>query len=98
MPLRTVYIFGGQSLGEIVPADKLRIAVEYDDNVGDHIMRSWQQENSTDFADLKQALEIGIALFTDQDYDVWTPIREAARAPFISVRKVKVVKHPRFSL
>jgi hypothetical protein len=33
-------------------------------------------------------------LYVDQDYDVWPPIRDAARAPVMTVRKVRVVRTP----
>ena len=94
MPLRNVYIFGDHARGEAAPASKLKIAIEYDGNVSDAMMRSWQQENSTDFAELKKALGIETELFVDQDYDVWPPIRDAARAPLMTVRKVRVVRTP----
>jgi hypothetical protein len=97
MPLRNVYIFGDHSLGERAPTGKLKIAIEYAGDVSDHVMKSWQRENSTDFAELKRTLAIGMELYTDQDYDVWPRIRDAARAPLMTVRKVKVVRHPRFS-
>jgi hypothetical protein len=57
-------------------------------------MRGWQRENSTDFAGLRQALGTQIALFADQDYDVWAPIRDAVRAPLLTIRKVRVVQTP----
>ena len=94
MPLRNVYIFGDHASREAAPASKLKIAIEYDCDVSDDILRSWQQENSTGFAELKKALGIETELYTDQDYDVWPPIRDAARAPLMTVRKVKVVRTP----
>jgi hypothetical protein len=72
----------------------LKVAIEYDQNVDADTMRSWQQENSTGFAELKKALGIETELYTDQDYDVWPPIRDAARAPLMTVRKVRVVRIP----
>ena len=95
MPLRDVYIFGAHASGEAAPYSKLKIAIEYDDNVSDdNMMRSWQRENSTDFAELNEALGIETELYIDQDYDVWPPIRDAARAPLMTVRKVRVVRTP----
>jgi hypothetical protein len=94
MPLRNVFIFGDHSRNGAAPAEKLKIAIEYDENVSDDIMRSWQQENSTGFAELEKALGIKTKLFTDQDYDVWPPIRDAARTPLMTVRKVRVVRIP----
>ena len=94
MPLRNVYIFGDHGRDAAAPPRKLKIAIEYDQNVDDATMRSWQQENSTGFAELKKALGIETELFTDQDYDVWPPIRDAARAPLMTVRKVRVVRIP----
>jgi hypothetical protein len=94
MPLRNVYIFGDHGRGEAAPVRKLKIAIEYDENVGADSMRRWQQENSTGFADLNKALGVETELFTDQDYDVWRPIRDAARAPLMTVRKVRVVHIP----
>ncbi len=96
MPLRNVYIFGDRGLGEVASVGKLKIAIEFNDNVCDQIMRSWQRENSTDFAELEQALGIETEFYTDQDYDVWPPIRDAARTPVMTVRKVKVVQHLHF--
>ena len=52
------YIFGDHARGEAEPASKLKIAIEYEGNVSDDMMRSWQQENSTDFAELERALGI----------------------------------------
>ncbi len=98
MPLRNVFIFGDHARGEAVPASKLKIAIEYEGNVSDDMMRSWQQENSTDFAELERALGIETELYVDQDYDVWPPIRDAARAPVMTVRKVRVVRTPTLSL
>ena len=72
----------------------MKIAIEYEGNVSDDMMRSWQQENSTDFAELERALGIETELYVDQDYDVWPPIRDAARAPVMAVRKVRVVRTP----
>ena len=92
MPLRNVFIFGDHARGDAAPASKLKIAIEYDGNVSDDMMRRWQQENSTDFAELKRALGIETELYVDQDYDVWPPIRDAARAPVMTVRKVRVVR------
>ena len=94
MPLRNVYIFGDHARGEAAPASKLKIAIEYEANVSDDMMRSWQQENSTDFAELERALGIEAELYVDQDYDVWPPIRDAARAPVMTLRKVRVVRTP----
>jgi len=91
---RNVYIFGDHARGEAAPASKLKIAIEYEANVSDDMMRSWQQENSTDFAELERALGIETELYVDQDYDVWPPIRDAARAPVMAVRKVRVVRTP----
>ena len=94
MPLRDVYIFGDHGRDEAAPVRKLKIAIEYEENVGADSMRRWQQENATGFADLQKALGIETELFTDQDYDVWRPIRDAARAPLMTVRKVRVVHIP----
>ena len=94
MPLRDVFIFGDHARGEATPDSKLRIAIDYDCNVSDDMMRSWQQENSTGFAELEKALGIQTELYIDQDYDVWPPIRDAARAPLMTVRKVRVVRTP----
>jgi hypothetical protein len=94
MPLRNVYIFGDHGRAGAVPVRKLKIAIEYGENVGADSMRKWQQENSTGFADLEKALGVETELFTDQDYDVWRPIRDAARAPLMTVRKVRVVHIP----
>jgi len=94
MPLRNVYIFGDHDRDEAAPTRKLKVAIEYDQNVDADTMRSWQQENSTGFAELKKALGIETELYTDQDYDVWPPIRDAARAPLMTVRKVRVVRIP----
>jgi predicted nucleotidyltransferase len=94
MPLRDVFIFGDHARGEAAPDSKLRIAIEYDCNVSDDMMRSWQRENSTGFAELEKALGIQTELYIDQDYDVWPPIRDAARAPLMTVRKVRVVRTP----
>ena len=58
------------------------------------MIRGWQRENSTDFAELRQALGTQIALYADQDYDVWPPIMDAARTPLMTVRKVRVVRIP----
>jgi hypothetical protein len=58
------------------------------------MMRGWQRENSTDFAELRKALGTQIALYSDQDYDVWPPIRDAVRAPLLTIRKVRVVHTP----
>jgi predicted nucleotidyltransferase len=94
MPLRNVYIFGDHARSDAAPASKLKIAIEYEANVSDDMMRSWQQENSTDFAELEKALGIETELYVDQDYDVWPPIRDAARAPVMTLRKVRVVRTP----
>ena len=94
MPLRNVYIFGDHSQDDVAPVRKLKIAIEYGENVGADSMRRWQQENSTGFAALEKALGVQTELFTDQDYDVWRPIRDAARAPLMTVRKVRVVHIP----
>jgi hypothetical protein len=61
-------------------------------------MRNWQRENSTNFTELQQALGIEIEFFTDQEYDVWPPIRDGARAPLMTVRKVRVVRHLHFRM
>jgi hypothetical protein len=94
MPLRNVYIFGDHGLDEALPARKLKIAIEYDENVSADSMRRWQQENSTGFAALETALGVEAELFTDHDHHVWRPIRDAARAPLLTVRKVRVVHIP----
>lgn len=96
MPLRNVYIFGDHARGKVAPAGKLKIAIEYGGDVSDHIIRSWQRENSTDFAELQQALGIETEFYTDQDYDVWPSIRDAARTPLVTVRKVRAVRTPAF--
>jgi len=94
MPLRDIYIFGDHVRGDAAPGSKLKIAVEYAGAAGDETMRSWKQENASGFAELEGALGIQIALFTDQDHEVWGPIREAARAPLLTVGKVRVVRTP----
>jgi hypothetical protein len=94
MPLRNVYVFGDHARGNAAPTDRLKIAIEYDSNVSDETMRSWQKENSTDFAELRKALGIEAKFFTDHDYGVWPPIRDAARAPLMTLGKVRVVRTP----
>ncbi len=94
MPLRDVYIFGDHAGADVGAGAKLKIAVEYSSDASDEMMRGWQRENSTDFAGLRQALGTQIALFADQDYDVWPPIRDAVRAPLLTIRKVRVVQTP----
>ena len=81
MPLRDVYIFG-DPVGEDAAADaKLSVAIEYSSDVSDEMLRSWQRENSTGFAELRDtALGIAIALYSDQDYDVWPAISDAVRS------------------
>ena len=91
MPLRDVYIFGDHAGAD---GAKLKIAIEYSSDASDEMMRGWQRENSTDFAGLRQALGTQIALYADQDYDVWPPIRNAVRAPLLTIRKVRVVQTP----
>ena|SRR5438132_1617049 len=94
MPLRNVYIFGDHAGGDAAADGKLKVAIEYNSDVSDEILRDWQRENSTDFADLQTALGIPIALYTDQDYDVWPAIRNAVRDPLMTIRKVRVVQTP----
>jgi hypothetical protein len=72
----------------------LKIAIEYSSDASDEMMRGWQRENSTAFAELRQALGTQIAVYADQDYDVWPPIRDAVRAPLLTIRKVRVVQTP----
>jgi hypothetical protein len=93
MPLRDVYVLDDDAgRDDAAPAKKLKIAMEYDENISEEVMRSWQRENSTGFADLTKALGIEIELFTDQDHSVWAPTRDAARTPLVRVRKVRVVR------
>ena len=94
MPLRNVYIFGDPVGGDAAADGKLRIAIEYSSEVSDEMLSSWQRENSTGFAELQTALGIAIALFSDQDYDVWPAIRDAGRHPLMTIRKVRVVQTP----
>jgi len=94
MPLRNVYIFGDHAGGDAAAGGKLTIAIEYNSDVSDEILRGWQRENSTGFEELQTALGIRIALFTDQDYDVWPAIRDAVRDPLMTIRKVRVVQTP----
>lgn len=94
MPLRDVFIFGAHARGEDTAGEKLKIAIEYDCNVSEDIMRSWQQENATGFAGLEKALGIETEFFAEQDRLVWPAIRSAARAPLLTVRKVRVVRTP----
>ena len=94
MPLRNVYIFGDHTGGDAAAGGKLKVAIEYNSEVSDEILRGWQQENSTGFEELQTALGIQIALFTDQDYDVWPAIRHAVRDPLMTIRKVRVVQTP----
>ena len=94
MPLRDIYIFGGYARGDAAPGSKLKIAIEYGGAASDEMMRSWKQENSSNFAELETVLGIQIAVFTDQDYEVWGPIRDAARAPLLTIGKVRVVQTP----
>jgi hypothetical protein len=92
MPLRDVYIFGDCGGDELPLPGKLKIAIEYGENGSDEMMRRWQHENATDFVALEKALGVDIQVFTDQDYGVWAPIRDAARVPLMTVRKVRVVQ------
>ena len=92
MPLSSVFVFGAHVRGGGGAGDKLKIAVEYDCNVSDEIMRSWQQENASGFASLEEALGVQIELFAEPDRLMWPAIRDAARAPLLTVRKVKVVR------
>ena len=92
MPLRDVYIFGDHTGADVGADAKLKIAIEYSSNASDEMMRCWQRENATDFAELKKALGIDTEFFTDQDHDVWAPIRDAARTPIMIVRKVRLVR------
>jgi hypothetical protein len=94
MPLRNVYIFGDPAGGDGAADGKLSVAIEYSSDVSDEMLRSWQRENSTGFAELQTALGIAIALFSDQDYDVWPAIRDAGRHPLMTIRKVRVVQPP----
>jgi hypothetical protein len=94
MPLRNVYIFGDYAGGDAAARGKLTIAIEYNSDVSDEILRRWQRENSTGFEELQTALGVQIALFTDQDYDVWPAIRDAVRDPLMTIRKVRVVQTP----
>jgi hypothetical protein len=91
MPLRNVYIFGDYGLNKALQVRKLKIAIEYDETVSADSMRRWQQENSTGCAALETALGVDTQLFTDHDHHVWRSIRDAARAPLMTVRKVRVV-------
>jgi hypothetical protein len=92
MPLRDVYIFGDHTGADIGDGARLKIAVEYSSDASEEMMRGWQRENASDFAELRRALGIQLAFFADQDYDVWPPIRDAARAPLLTIRKVRVVQ------
>ena len=94
MPLRDVYVFGDYGRDAAAPMEQLKIAIEYDENVSDDLLKTWQKENSTGFAELEKALGIETKLFTDKDYDVWPAIRDAARAPVMTVRKVRIVRIP----
>jgi hypothetical protein len=94
MPLRDVYIFGDHAGADAGTGAKMQIAIEYSSDVSDEMMRSWQRENSTDFAELRNALGTQIALYADQDYDVWPAIRDAVRDPLMTIRKVRVVQTP----
>jgi len=94
MPLRNVYIFGDPAGGDAAADDKLKVAIEYSGDVSDEMLREWQQENATDFAELQTALGIRIAVYSDQDYDVWPAIRDAGRDPLMTIRKVRVVHTP----
>ena len=94
MPLRNVYIFGDPAGGDAAADAKLSVAIEYSSDVSDEMLRNWQRENSTGFAELQTALGIAIALYSDQDYDVWPAIRDAGRQPLMTIRKVRVVQTP----
>ena len=94
MPLRDVYIFGDHTGADVGVGARLKIAIEYSSDASEEMMRGWQRENSTEFAELRKALGTQIALYSDQDYDVWPPIRDAVRAPLLTIRKVRVVHTP----
>lgn len=94
MPLRDVYIFGDHTDADEGAGGTLKIAIEYSSDANDETMRGWQRENSTGFAELREALGTRIALYSDQDYDVWPSIRNAVRAPLLTIRKVRVVQTP----
>ena len=87
-------IFGDHIGADAAAGAKLKIAIEYSSEVSDETMSGWQRENSTDFAELRQALGTQIALFADQDYDVWPAIGDAVRDPLMTMRKVRVVQTP----
>lgn len=92
MPLRDVYIFGGYARGDALPSSKLEVAIEYGGVASDEMMQRWKQQNAAGFSELEQALGIQITLFTDQDWDIWGPIRDAARVPLLRIGKVRVVR------
>ncbi len=94
MPLRDVYIFGDHAGGGAAAVGRMHIAIEYNNDVSDEIMRGWQVENSTGFAELQKALGVPLVLYSDQDYDVWPAIRDAGRDPLLTIRKVRVVQTP----
>ena len=94
MPVRDVYMFGDYARGDAAPGSKLKIAIEYGAAASDEMMRSWKEENASGFAELEGALGVQIALFTDQDHEVWGPIRDAARAPLLTIGKVRIVRTP----
>jgi hypothetical protein len=93
MPLRDVYIFGDH-IGEPGVDCKLKIAVEYSGDVSDEMLRDWQRESATEFAELSKVLGTQITLYADQDYAIWPGIRDALREPLLTIRKVRVVQTP----
>jgi predicted nucleotidyltransferase len=95
LPIKKVYIFGSRVRGDATAASDLDIALEFQFPASvDETMWNWNHQNETDFADLKNALEVPLSLHTCADDAAWPLIRAAATTPVLSIGKVVCVLTP----
>jgi predicted nucleotidyltransferase len=90
-----VYLFGSRVRGDHRP-DSVDVRLYLDEwtDVGEVDLRWWQNQNETDFADLKARLPGPLHIHREKQDDADPAIRQGIRNPILVVRRVVCVWTP----
>jgi predicted nucleotidyltransferase len=97
-PFSFVYLFGSRVRGDHRPNSDVDIRLFLDDvgkDASEVTLRWWQDQNETDFADLKRRLPGPLAIHRESEDAADHDIRKGATRPVLVVRKVVCVRTPR---
>src|ERR1700732_3137081 len=90
-PFSVLYLFGSRVRGDYCPNSDVDIRLFLDDvckDANEATLRWWQDQNETDFADLKRRLPGPLAIDRETEDAADKDIRKGAMSPILAVRKV----------